>query len=449
MSDPDEEFGSTLRQLLLEAAEEIHPTRRAPSGDGIVTLRTSTDAPAKQHGLRRARQNSSARPLVPRFLVVSFVALIVIVGAALTISVRHSSSGPPASGGDIPGELVVVRSSGVVEVMNPNTGAVMRTIVGSSPMSPGGKHLGTPFSVAVGGKVAYLTYLTQNDAAGAIYAVPLAGGHLSYVAAGTDAAVSADGSMLAYAKVNLDDGSASGANSAYQSGSFQEIVVRNLKTGSERTVYDPSGTFFSGGLSWSPDQRELLVSGIFGGSSGEGQLPGFIARIGVLSLDKPVSSGNPRFIWSDQAQSALADPYDAKFIGRGGMIGVLSNTPSSGCAPMSTSLLTLDPITGIKTPVTTLHFKAVDAQYGPAGQLVAVTGFLPHCSAPTATTVSPTATTLHQLHLRVTQSTGASGGSTSSTLTGASNPPSLYKWEGEAAVKIAGKVQDIAYLPTS
>ncbi len=379
MSHPDEEFGSTLRQLLLDAADEIHPTRRRPDPSALTPSPWSAATAASSLPLR-------ARPRMPRLLVASFAAVIVVAAAALTISVRHSSSEPSVSGGNIPGELAVVRPSGVVQVMDPNTGGVLRTLVGSSPVGSNGKHLGIPISVTAEGKLAFITYAVEASAGSEnVYSVPLAGGHLSYVAAGIDEAVSEDGSMLAYVT-----NPPSGKDLVSPTESLQEIIIRNLKTGSQRRISIPNLLFVEGGMSWSTDRSDLLIQGIYTSTLGAGApVSALFVRIGVLSVDQPISSDNPHFIWSQAAQPAQSNPYDAHFIDGGKTIGLLSNMPSDGCDVRSTSLLTLNAVTGVKTPIGTLPFYASDAQYAPTGQPVAIIGFLPHCAAASTTTVPP------------------------------------------------------------
>jgi hypothetical protein len=444
MSHPDEEFGSTLRQLLLDTAKEIHPTRPAPPA--VVTSSGSW-----QQSTVPAIAPPRAKPLVPRFLVISFAVAIIIAAVALTVSLRVSSRGPAGSGASIPGALVVVRSNGAVDLINPNNGTVVKTLVGSSPTVAGGKHLGIPVGVTAHGNLAYVTYGTGSDL-GAIYSVPLTGGHLSYVAAGMVAALSEDGSMLAYVRIGPNFGSGSRSNSAFESGSLEEIVVRNLQTGSERTVYDPSGTVFFTGLSWSEGRSELLVSGIYENSpTANGPLPGFSERIGVLSLDASVSTDNPRFISSYRAQSSGPDRYDPNFIGAGQTVGVLSNVPSAGCDIRSTSILTLDAVTGgVKTLLGTVPFDASDVQFSASGQPVAVTGFQPKCvSAVTTTTLPPTSTTLSRIPVETNASTGSSGGGTFGVVGQGSNSLSLYKWENGGAVKIASGVDQVAYVQSA
>jgi hypothetical protein len=127
---------------------------------------------------------------------------------------------------------------------------------------------------------------------------------------------------------------------------------------------------------------------------------------------------------------------------------VLSNVPSSGCHIRSTSLLTLNAVTGVKTLVGTLPFDASDALYDAAGHPVAVIGFLPQCPTGVTTTTVPPTTTSSQIHLRIIRSKGASGGG-SFSIVGGSNSLSLYKWEDGGAVKIASGIDTIAYVQFS
>ena len=181
MNEPDDHFGSSLRQLFLDASEEIRPTRPAPVPPA------SEPGFSWQQSILPDHRPSRRRPFAPRFLVISFAALILVAAVALTISVRHSSGGPAGSGGSIPGSVLAVRPNGALDLINPNTGAVTGILVGPSPIGRGGKHLSEPLGVTAAGGIVYVSYEGPEPA---IYSVPLAGGALSFVTDGIEPQVS-------------------------------------------------------------------------------------------------------------------------------------------------------------------------------------------------------------------------------------------------------------------
>lgn len=178
--------------------------------------------------------------------------------------VSRSPAQPAAAG---PG-IVAVTTAGSVEMIDPATGAVTRTLVA-------GGAFGDEISVS-GGKV---YYAARRGCSSEIYAVPLAGGPPAAIVAGAQPAVSPDGTRLAY----MREPYASGGQPVYQSCGLPasgtpavSLVIRNLASGAETVYRKPPAVLRSplvypvSHLSWAPDGSRLLLS-MGAVSSGTGQ----------------------------------------------------------------------------------------------------------------------------------------------------------------------------------
>jgi hypothetical protein len=412
MTDSDEAFSTRLRQLLLDTSEEIHPTRSAPAPD-------SAFAESRLH---------TNRP-VPRTMAIAFVSLLVLAIFALTFSFR-SGSKSPAAGTVIPGSLVAIETSGAVVVMNPNTGNVERTLVRPSPVIGHGPEIKMPYAVSATSGYVYVAY---TEPVPRIYRVPFNGGPLSYVTDGIEPSVSSDGTQLAFVRVS---------NPVDQSGSSEQIILRDLATGSERSVYDLGVTGVVTDISWSPDGNELSITGIKSGvnSSPFSEPPNVSSAVTVLDLGRPLSSHNPRLLITDNVFPGQHLLSDAQFVGSG-TVAVLSSR-ASACYDGSTDLLDVKASSGASKIIASLHLVVTQVQFDSAGPAIfdGITGkCMPGATTTTAVTTPPT------MNLGSTKPGSSSGTTFSSTV----NIKFLVldKWENGKAVKIASGVVAVALVP--
>jgi hypothetical protein len=375
MTEPDESRETQLRALFHEAAREIHPTRPAP--DTTMTL-TPTRPP----------RTASVRLTIA-------LAVCVAVILALVLAVRpwgHTETEKAALGPGGSGALLTVESSGAVVLLDPQTGAVLSTVVGPSPVDSDGRHLSQPTDVTAAGEVAYVAY---EEPVPVIERIPFGGGTPTYVTDGAFPAVSPDGTQLAFSV--LRTGSDTG-------GSTDGVVtVRDLATGVERTVYTTAAVTLINHLSWSPDGTELTMSGIFVSPLPTTLSPGTpqpLVKEGVqiLALDQPLSTSNPHFLGTPTTWSGLqandAAWADGQYLGSGANIAVLSGAVGGICQVTPSSVLSVDPGTGQTTTVATFPYSVSNVVFDQSGDLIAVQRTLPPaaCSEPTTTTTTTTTT---------------------------------------------------------
>jgi hypothetical protein len=327
------------------------------------------------------------------------LSVCVVVAAAIALDV-HAWGGSrvePAGGTTISGQLLVVKANGAVEIVSPNTGAVLRRLVGSSPVTSQGLHLRRPTAVTAAGHVAYVSYLGPTPV---IVRIPFAGGTPRVVAHGLAPAASHDGTRLAY--FELTPGASSGV-----------IAVMDLATGKTSIVYSPNSSTFPVSLSWSTDDRRLAVSGLF--------LPATSliddAKLGVEVLDpgRPLSATNPSVAGILMTlDSGLRAWTDGQFLATGGKLSVLSSGADQPCRAAPTRILSVDPVSGQATTMVTLPFPISHAVFDNTGHLVAFMRTLapPSCrtspSTTTTTTTTPTVAPM-QIGPGVTNSDGFSG----------------------------------------
>jgi hypothetical protein len=417
MSRPEETFPAQVRQLLVDASDRIHPSRPAPA--------PGTAGPAT--ALR-------PRPVTPRLLTIAFVLLLVVAVIALTISFQARSR-RPAGMNEIPGSVVAIQAdTSAVVVMNPNTGHVERTLVRASPVYDHGTKLSGPFELSAGGGYAYLAY---EEPSPSIYRVPLEGGALSRVADGELPAVNQGGTELAY--VGFSGGSAS---SGYTT---EQVMIRDLATGSVHSVYEIEGADVVNGLSWSPDDRELVMSlwslPISEGDALSRSFPGLRLDVEVLNLDKPISantaSPNPRVLVKSVPSSGGPDLSNAQFVDSG-TVSVLRN-PISHCEHGPTDVLAVNAHSGATSVLAEapLIASAVDFE---SGQIALLDGSSSACPSPTGT------------GLGTVPSTKPGRGSLSSessfyVITGNPKEFSLYKWNDGTPVRIATGILTSVLVP--
>lgn len=366
MIGPDDATERRLRTMFHDAAAGIQPTRPAP---------TPGAGPAR-----------AGRAVGSRLSLGLAVCVVVAAFAALGVHVWGGGGGAgtlPGGGGA--GALVTIRADGSVDLLSPDTGAVLRTLVGPSPVDSSGRHLADPVAVTASKSEAYIAYGRLQST---VESVPLAGGPLTYVTDGMVPAVSPDGTMLAFFRLLPT----SDATSTTVTGA---VVIRDLATGSERTVDPTTGLTVVEGLSWSTDDSELALTGLFGGS-GTGASLVLDAELGVqvLELDEPISTTNPRFVGSPTPLSGGASTWaDGQFLPSGSDLGVVVSSPGGACQAGPTTVVSVDPSTATTTTVATFGFRVSHAIFDEAGALV---GFLRlslppgacHAPAPTTTTSS-------------------------------------------------------------
>ena len=398
---PDKTTETRLRQMFSDAAVRIHPTRPVPEMGG-------SPSPVS----RRARLG-----------VTIGLSVCVVVAAAIALDV-HAWGGSggiePAGVTTISGRLLVVKANGAVELVSPNSGAVIRRLVGSSPVTSNGLHLRRPTGITAAGGVAYVSYLAPTPV---IVSIPLAGGTPRLVDYGMAPAASPDGTRLAYYEVGA--GASSGV-----------IAVRDLATGKTRSVYAASGTIPET-LSWSTDDTRLVMSGLFVPATSLIEDAGL--NVQVLDLDRPLAPGNPRFVGIERTLGSGGPTWtDGQFLGSGGKLAILSSRAKTACRTAATRILSVDPASGLATTIVDLPFPISHAVFDGKGHLVALMRTLapPSCrSAPTTTITTTTTTTIARMPIGGVTLSGGFSGSVAVVQT----PSELDRWsDGHASRLVDG-----------
>jgi WD40 repeat protein len=429
MTEHDNDAESRLRAMLRDAAVEIHPSRPAP---GLV-------GPSPSRNRRRSTWGLSIG-----------LAVCLVVGTLVALDVHAiggSSNGGLAVGGHVSGALLVADSDGAVRLLDPDTGAVLRTLVGPSPVDSSGRHLKEPEAITAANQAAYVAY--DDGLHSVIESIPFSGGTPQYVTSGMDPSASPDGTRLAF--VRLVTGSSGSAS--------EPVVIRDLATGSEQAVDTTTGFGFVESLSWSPDGTQLAVSGIFTPTARPGSVGGIDIGVQILTVDQPTSATNPRFLGPPRTLGGLGTVAsgvavlptftlgtpawtDGQFLASGGGVAVLAVTSSVGvCQSTHTSILVVDPATGETTTLATVPFSVSGAVFDPAGNLVALQRDLPPRRCHEATTTTTTTTTVP----------GLSGVSSSSFSTGTAyfsfGRLELDRWSAGTSSKLADGVVAVTFVP--
>jgi hypothetical protein len=415
MTESDTTGEERLRQMFRQAAVQIHPSTPGPGFDTLPP--------------RTPRATTMRRSLG--------VALCVAVAGAVTLAAHPWGNSQGTGLGDGTGSdgvLVAVASNGAIELLSPDSGAVLSTLVGPSPVDTSGRHLRQPLAITADAQFAYVGYEFPSPV---IESIPMSGGTPTYVTAGLDPSVSPDGSKLAYQPA--------------ESTSTGDLVVRDLTTGSQQTVDSSSGITFGNELSWSPDGTELALSGTFLSTPPKtlapGTLPNLITEgVQLLALNQPLSATNPRFVGTPVGSSGLeaGSPVwsDAQFLGSTGAIVVVQSGSGGGCQAAPSSLLSVNPTTGNTTAVASFPYLVSDPIFDQAGNLVAFQRSFVSCTPPVTTTSTTSTTT--------TTSPGSFGGSAS---TGGAFATStawtrsvLYKWSNGTASRLGGDVRAVTFV---
>jgi hypothetical protein len=348
MTEPDNANEARLRRMFRDAAADIHRTR--PLNIDALPFR----AP------RRTTWGLSLG-----------LAVCVAAAAAITLTVHPWSDTSPGGVTGSSGVLLTVKSDGAVETIDPESGTVLSTLVGPSPVDSMGRHLGQPTGVTAAGDVAYVAYDRPSPI---IESIPFAGGTPTFVTDGTEPAASPDGTKLALWRATA--GSGPGA-----------VVVRVLATGSEQTVdpVDPPGGIVE--LSWSPDGNELALSGLFDTGTTVGPLNQIVGGIQLLTLEQPLSTTNPHFLGTPTgfADFAAGTPAqaDGQFLDSGGTLAVLFGKVRGVCQPATpTTVQSVDPTTGQATTLASFPFIISNPVFDQEGHLVAFERSFPRSRCP-------------------------------------------------------------------
>jgi hypothetical protein len=424
MKGQGDESENRLRQMFRDAAAQIHVSRPVPS----PALRSTPP--------RTARRSTWGLSIG--------LAVCLAVAAAVALDVHAfggSGNSEPGAGNGASGALLTVDSNGAVKLLSSDTGAVLRTLVGPSPVDSSGRHLGEPAAVTVADQVAYLAYGQPSPA---IESVPLAGGTLHYVTNGFAPAASPDGAKLAFFR--LSAGSSSPSPSSSGSSSSESVVVRDLATGSEQTVDAIEGIGIVDALSWSPDGTQLAMTGTFMPNDTTSALSDIAIGVQILTLDQPTSGTNPHFLATpvtvSDAASGTPTWEDGQFLDSGDSVAVLaSSTAGNACEGTAhTSVLLVDPTTGRTTTVATVPFVVSQAVFDTAGKLVALQRVL-----------SPSTKFCHEATTTTTSTTAAGGTSHGSSFSSSfgfsTNGSVLENWSSGTLRKLADGVAAVSFLP--
>ena len=226
MTDSDTAGEERLRQMFRQAAVQIHPVTPGPGFD---------TAPAK----------APRTPTMRRSLA---LVLCVVAAAAITFAVHPWGGSRGAGLGDGTGSngvLVAVASNGSIELLSPDSGAVLSTLVGPSPVDTSGRHLRQPLTITADTQFAYVGYEFPSPV---IESIPLSGGTPTFVTAGLDPSVSPDGTELAY--------QSAGSTAA------GDIIVRDLTRGSQQTIDSSIGFMMPWAISRSSSSSMVMGVGI-------------------------------------------------------------------------------------------------------------------------------------------------------------------------------------------
>jgi len=213
--------------------------------DANTVLRASQGPPAADV-LEFGRRRQLWRRLLRRRLRVGVGGgLVLLAVAALVGGVLLSGRAAPGPAASMPSRVVVWTADFKIELLSSRTGRLIRTLVTGVAVTRGIPTL----AVSPAGIVYF------DDARGPrnyVLSVPLAGGPVTAVAQGQEPALSPDGRHLAYLTY---------ADRGTGRPSPEEIVIRDLPAGTQRTwAFSSAGRDITN-LCWSPDGRHLAFAG--------------------------------------------------------------------------------------------------------------------------------------------------------------------------------------------
>jgi WD40-like Beta Propeller Repeat len=250
-----EQYGHTLRPRPVREvrARGDRRRRRAAAGTALLALTVLAGSGAAAYALAGS-PGSSPGPVTPQRSSRPSVS-----PSALAPTTRPSprASGIAARPAGAPPGVVAVTSAGALVVLDPVTGATVRTLVA-------GGVFGDEISVSPGGSTVY--YAAKRGCGAEIYAVPLTGGPSTAIAAGAQPAISPDGTRLAFVQEPFaSEGQPQYVTCPLPPAPPVSLVIRDLATGTQTSYPRPPGV--SGALvypishlSWSPGGRRLAVS---------------------------------------------------------------------------------------------------------------------------------------------------------------------------------------------
>jgi hypothetical protein len=304
----------------------------------------------------------------PRWAIAAAVGLVavLIAGAVGVVMLRSNASNPDSPGPAVTstsrpvsrspvGSLLIGTENGSLALLSPTTGALQRTIpvapAQAVPPRDAGANMGavSAISVTADGQTAYLQRDVQRVGADRqiIERLSLDGGPPTFVAEGTEPAISPDGSSLAYLKpVPVNNWT-------------RTVVVTDTRTGATTSwempyppdsgrVPTPAGVNPAAELpealsiSWAPDGIHLAVAMTANA---------FNSQVGLELLDtsRPVEANNPRFFTSAAAipHSTATQWFAAAYRGNTGQLGIIAScAQAQHCVSAATRLLSVDPGTG-------------------------------------------------------------------------------------------------------
>jgi hypothetical protein len=412
MTEPDDANEARLRRMFRDAAADIHPRR--PLNVDALPLR----APGRTTwGLSLG------------------LAVCVVAAAAITLTVHPWSDTSPGGATGDAGILLTVKSDGAVETIDPESGTVLRTLVGRSPVDSTGRHLSQPTGITAADDVAYIAYDRPSPV---IESIPLGGGTPTFVTDGTEPAASADGTKLAFWR--LTDGSASDA-----------VVVRDLATGLEQIALSIALPGEVNELSWSPGGNELALSGLFRANTKAGSLPlnPIVGGVELLALDQPLSATNPHFLGTPTGSADFANGTPAQaqgqFLAAGGDVAVVFGKVSGVCQPAhATSVQSVDPTSGQATTMAYFPFVISNPVFDQTGRLIAFERSFAVSGCPPVRTTTTTTTTATTPPGRLPGISVGGGTTGSGSLIAVRSV--LYRWSDGKTIRLAGDVADVTFV---
>jgi hypothetical protein len=383
VSAPEDPVGSQLRKLMLDAARQIQPSRALR----VPTSGTSTPP----------------RRRISRVVVVLGACVAAASAAFVVVAFGPRAQVAPGSGGGPAAEVLVIRADGRVQVVSLSTGGVLRTLVGPGAVDVAGNRLDHPVAVTASADAAYVTYRRSGvTLEPTIERIPLTGGPARPVASGIDAAVSRDDTKLALFRFDAVSGAQS---SSIVTGN---VTVQNLATGAQQVVYSSTGAVsFIESLSWSPDDEDLLMSGLFANAASATPTASTEVGVQLLDLEQPLSSNNPHFVLPPTNPfERKTNMSDGQFVGSNGEIAVLSNNAPSACEPSATRVLSVDTRSRTTSEIASVNFAVSQAYFDTRGTLVALERSTPDCREVPTTASTTTALSA----LGSVKSVGTTGG---------------------------------------
>lgn len=269
-----------------------------------------------------------------------------------------ATSGPtsPSGAHPRPATLVAVTTAGAVEVLDPTSGKLIRTLASGAT--------GDAIALTPDGRTVY--YQAMSGCFGQVMRVPVSGGTPSPVVAGSLPAISPDGRLLAYAvePVIAADNAPPACPHPSNIATEFSVEVRRLATGAHSSYPLPPAVVAGGlpefidHLSWAPDNRRLVV-GIGGGQDNE-QWNQFILDTTVDRFYTG-SSANGVALGGIPVSGARGTYYrEAAFLPDGSLFVNAVCCAGYPANVVTSTLAGVDPSTGASTAKVAIGFTNVD-----------------------------------------------------------------------------------------